>query len=112
MDLKTGIWVGALARRAELGGAFATIVRHGDDDAGGVVVKVRTRDGRARLYAPALRGEDETVFLDLSAGALGVDEAAVDAAIARRVKDDPDLWVIEIEDRAGRHFLTERVLQD
>lgn len=109
MQLKTGIWAGALVRRAELAGAFATVVRHGDDDGGAVLVKVRTLDGRARLYAPALNGDGETVWLDLSAGSLGVDEAAVDAYAAQRIKSDPDLWVIEIADRAGRHFLTEPV---
>jgi hypothetical protein len=38
-----------------------------------------------------------------------VQEAQVDRYIARRVRADPDLWVVEIEDRAGRHFLTEAV---
>lgn len=109
MELKTDIWAGALIRRAELGGAFATVARRGDTDAGAVLVKVATLDGKARLYAPALGMSGETIFLDLSAGALGDDERAVDEAVAKRRARDPDLWVIEIEDRAGRHFLTEAV---
>ena len=32
-----------------------------------------------------------------------------DELIRRRRQYDPDLWVIEIEDREGRHFLTETV---
>ncbi|MET0183325.1 MAG: DUF1491 family protein [Caulobacterales bacterium] len=109
MELKTDIWAGALIRRAEIGGAFAAVSRKGDIDAGDVLVKVATLDGKAMLYATALGMDGETVFLDLSAGALGNEEAAVDEAIAKRRARDPDLWVIEIEDRAGRHFLTERV---
>jgi hypothetical protein len=35
------------------------------------------------------------------------DEAAVDASIARQRGFDRDLWVIEIEDRAGRSLLDE-----
>jgi hypothetical protein len=31
----------------------------------------------------------------------------VDAVIARQRRVDPDLWVIEVEDRAGRHLLDE-----
>jgi hypothetical protein len=32
-------------------------------------------------------------------------EQEVDGAIARQRGFDPDLWVIEVEDRAGRHLL-------
>lgn len=109
MELKTDIWAGALIRRAEIGGAFATVARHGDPDAGAVLVKVTTLDGKARLYTPALDAEGAQIFLDLSAGSLGDEEAAVDEYVRKRGGNDPDLWVIEIEDRAGRHFLTERV---
>jgi hypothetical protein len=108
-ELKTGIWASALIRRAEIAGAFAGVVRKGDTDAGAVLVKVATLDGKARLYAPARDGEGERIWLDLSAGALGDDEAEVDAAIRKRAATDPDLWVVEIEDKEGRHFLLERV---
>ncbi len=109
MDLKTHIWAGALIRRAEIGGAAAVVVRKGDLDAGAVLVKVATLDGKARLYAPALDAQGEQIFIDLSAGSLGADESAVDAYARRRAETDPDLWLVEIEDRHGRHFLTERV---
>jgi hypothetical protein len=109
-ELKTAIWASALIRTAQANGAFAAVARKGDADAGAVLVKVATLDGRARLYAPARRGADgERVWLDLSAGALGDEERAVDAHIAREAAFDPDLWVVEIEDKAGRHFLTEPV---
>ncbi len=108
-ELKTEFWASALIRRAAIGGAFAAVVRKGDSDAGAVLVKVATLDKRARLYAPARDGEGERIWLDLSAGSLGDDEADVDAAIRKRAETDPDLWVIEVEDKHGRHFLTERV---
>jgi hypothetical protein len=109
-ELKTAIWASALIRTAQAHGAFATVVRKGDVDAGAVLVKVATLDGRARLYAPARRGaEGERVWIDLSSGALGDDERAIDAHIAREAAFDPDIWVVEIEDRAGRRFFTEPV---
>ncbi|HAJ02574.1 MAG TPA: DUF1491 domain-containing protein, partial [Brevundimonas sp.] len=40
MLLATDVWVGALIRRAQLGGAFATVARHGDARAGAVLVKI------------------------------------------------------------------------
>jgi hypothetical protein len=108
-ELKTDFWASALIRRAAIGGAFAGVVRKGDTDAGAVLVKVATMNGRARLYAPARRGEGERVWLDLSAGALGDQETEVDAYVRKRTGTDPDLWVIEVEDKHGRHFLDEPV---
>jgi hypothetical protein len=108
-ELKTDFWASALIRRAEIGGAFAGVVRKGDPDAGTVLVKVATLDGRARLFTSAIRGEGERVWIDLSSGSLGDGERDVDAYWRRRAEDDPDLWVIEIEDKQGRHFLEEPV---
>ncbi len=109
VELKTEIWASALIRRAAIAGAFAGVTRKGDTDAGAVLVKVATLDGRARLYAPARRGEGERIWLDLSAGSLGDQEPEIDAYVRKRVGADPDLWVIEVEDKHGRHFLGEPV---
>lgn len=109
IELKTEIWAQALIRTAQTGGAFATVTRRGDRDGGAVLIKVATLDRRARVYSPARNPEGERVWIDLSSGALGDGEGDVDAYICRRSDDDPDLWVIEIEDRNGRHFLNEPV---
>lgn len=107
MELSTDFWVGALIRRAELGGAFAMVARKGDPRAGAVLVKtVDRRHDVCRLYARAVRGEGEAVWMEPAAAA---DEAGLDAYIERAARYDPDLWVVEIEDTEGRHFLTEPV---
>jgi hypothetical protein len=99
------LWVSALVRRAETAGAFATIVHRGDSDRGDVLVKVTSARGQARLYGPAFDPDGSGDFETLQPA----DEGGVDAIIAKRLKSDRDLWVIEIEDRQGRHFLTEKV---
>lgn len=104
-EIPTQLWVSALIRRAQLGGAFAAIVHRGDSDRGDVLLKVTSARGVARLYAPAFAPEGPSRFERLKTE----DEAEVDAQIARRLKSDRDLWVIEVEDRDGRHFLTEQV---
>lgn len=106
MLLSTDIWVGALIRRAELGGAFAVVARKGDPRAGAVLVKVLDRKaGTIRLYSEAFRGDGERVWMQPVKG----DEADLDAYIERSRRVDPDLWVVEIDDVEGRHFLTEAV---
>jgi hypothetical protein len=107
MLLATDIWVGALIRRAEQGGAFATVARKGDVRAGAVLVKVLNRpQGTARLYAEATRGDGERVWMRPSQSD---EESELDRYIERAVRIDPDIWVVEIDDRQGRHFLVEPV---
>lgn len=108
-DIRTDIWVSALVRRAELGGAFATIARKGDPERGEAVVKVSPGRGRAVLYAPVFNPDGPPAFEALPKGVEDPSEADVDALIAGRVRSDRDLWVVEIEDRDGRHFLTESI---
>jgi hypothetical protein len=107
VQLDTSIWVYALIRRAEVGGAFATVGRRGDSRGGSVLVKqLNRRAGETRLYAEATRGDGERVWMQ---PVTGKDEAALDAYIERAVRIDPDLWVVEIDDPQGRHFLVEPV---
>ena len=105
--LSTDVWVFALIRRAELGGAFAAIVRRGDARAGSVFVKVlHRRETIAHLYSEATRGDGERIWME---PVLATDEPTLDAYLERAAKRDPDLWVVEIDDSQGRHFLTEPV---
>ena len=107
MLLSTDLWVGALIRRAELAGAFATVARKGDARAGAVLVRLYNPLTRqARLYAQALQGEGETVWMQPLPQGL---ESDLDAYVQRQAGYDPDIWLVEIEDREARHFLTERV---
>ena len=99
--------MGALIRRAELGGAFATVSRKGDARAGAVIVKAfDTRTRMARLYSEAFGRDGERIWIEPVRSEA---ESDVDAFIQRQLGYDPDLWVVEIEDAQGRHFLTEPV---
>ena len=107
MLLSTDIWVGALIRRAELGGAFAMVVRKGDPRAGAVLVKVVDRHAdTVRLYSEATRGDGDRVWMQ---PIVVTAEPDLDAYIERAARYDPDVWVVEVEDVQGRHFLTEAV---
>ncbi len=105
--LNSDLWVGALIRRAEIGGAFATVVKRGDDRAGTVLVKIwDTSERRARVYTEAFGPERERLWIQ---PVTSDSEVELDAYIQRQRGYDPDLWIVEIEDRQGRHFITEKV---
>ncbi len=107
--LTAEFWVHAYLRRLKLLDIPGFVVKHGDDTAGAVVVKLNTLDGNAKAFQ---RG------FDLMSGARQWDmltegaETDVDEAIERQKSFDPDLWVLEIEDRQGRHLLDQPGLAD
>lgn len=107
--LPSRLWIDALVRRAQLGGASAFIVQHGDDDRGDVLIKVSRLDGTAAAYLPSTSLEGERVFLNLAMQGVGPEEASVDEYVRRAQSRDRDLWIVEIEDKDGRTFLTEPV---
>ena len=109
MRLKSSIWVAAYIRRCNAENAFAAVRRRGAEEAGAIYVKVALLDGTAWLYGPAPQstyGVDspmDRAFLPLAAAP--EPEEKVEARIAREISFDPDVWVVEIEDRSGRNFL-------
>ena len=107
--LSSRIWVDALVRRVNVAGASAYVLQKGDEERGDVLVKVAKMDRTASLYTPTINMEGERVFLDLIVQGVGPDEIEIDAYVSRARERDGDLWVVEIEDREGRHFLTEKV---
>jgi hypothetical protein len=104
--LSARFWVDAYLARVHDIAAF--VVAHGDDTAGAVLVKSATLDGKAKLYQRSYDLLEDTRKWDvLSEG----DERKVDASIAKQRQFDSDLWVIEVEDRAGRTLLDQQGLE-
>ncbi|WP_300064150.1 DUF1491 family protein [uncultured Roseobacter sp.] len=100
--LTARFWIDAYLMRLRGLDIPAFIVAHGDDDAGSVLVKLNRLDGQATLYQRSYNlMEDTRSWAILEQG----QEADVDAVIARQRDHDPDVWVVEVEDRAGRHML-------
>ena len=102
--LASSFWVQAYLRRLSLWNIPAFVTAHGDNDAGAVLVKLNTLDGQAKAFVrqfDLMTGEREWHVL-----AEGREED-VDASIIRQRDFDTDLWVIEVEDREGRHLLDE-----
>lgn len=93
--VKAGLWVQMALRMGDRDGRPGVVLRRGDADAGGVLVVLRGRDGL--LVLSQMRDADGALAWMRATGATPVDQAAVDAYIARQVRFDPDLWVLEFE---------------
>jgi hypothetical protein len=110
LRLKASIWISAYIRRLGALPIPAAVLRRGDADAGAIFIKINTLDGFARVLRPAASGLMDTETDRFWSNALPggqVEESAADAYLARQANFDSDMWVIEIEDRHGRHFLDE-----
>ncbi|MGH1412107.1 MAG: DUF1491 family protein [Pelagimonas sp.] len=105
--LTARFWVDAYLARLRFQDIPAFVVSHGDDTAGSVLVKLNTLDGQARAFTRSFDlMSGERVWAELASGT----EAGVDDSIAKQRGFDPDLWVIEVEDRSGRHLLDQEGL--
>ncbi len=108
MRLTAEIWVSAYIKRLSLLEIPAFVVAKGDATAGAVLVKMNTLDGQACCYQRSFDlMSGERTWVVLSEG----DESIVDTSIQKQRGFDPDLWVIEVEDREGRHLLGEDGLE-
>ena len=101
--LKTAIRVSAQVRRAQGAGAFATIARRGGPDAGAVAVKVYLGAATARLFTQSRDLDGAAIWREPFEGPSA--EHEIDAWLAKEAAIDPDLWIVEIEDREGRPFV-------
>jgi hypothetical protein len=109
MRLKSSIWVAAYLRRCQTEGVFGAVRRRGAEEAGAVFVKLALLNGNAMLYAPAPQSayDDsrpvERVFAP--SPPRPVEEQKIEERLMKEISFDPDVWIVEIEDKAGRHFL-------
>jgi hypothetical protein len=100
--LTAEIWVSAYLKRLSLLEIPAFVVSKGDLTAGAILIKLNTLDGSACCYQRSfdlMTGERSWVTL------VDGPEAVVDQSVAKQRGFDPDLWVIEVEDKDGRHLL-------
>ena len=103
VKLTSEFWVQAYLRRLSLADISAFVTAKGDATAGAVLIKQAPLDGSAMLFQRSYDLDGKRVWVMLAEG----EERRVDEAIARQHSFDPDIWVIEVEDRGGRHLLDE-----
>lgn len=98
--LKTHIRVSAILRRAQASGAFAAVLRKGDEDAGALWVIVRQGVDLTRYTEQMAMSGAREWYKDGP-----FDEIEMTLRTNRAVDRDPDIWIVEVEDTQGRAFL-------
>lgn len=115
MRVKSEIWVQAYLRRCQAQGAFVVVVRRGDEHAGAIYICINRLDGTVRLFGPAPAGLETSGFERRWVNCFAADLVSDgDAAgyLARQISFDPDIWIVEVEDKAGRHFLGDDAIKE
>ena len=110
MRLKSALWVAAYLRRCQVEGTFAVVRRRGAEEAGAIFVRISRLDGTSDLFGPApqsefTEGHGADRSFSASLATLPAADDAVEAYLAREIKFDPDVWIVELDDREGRNFL-------
>ena len=107
--IQSKLWVEALLARVYQGGAAAFVSQTGEEERGDILIKIAKMDGTAKVLTKSIGISGDSLFIDVTSRLQANDERSVDTYIKRAKERDCDLWVVEIEDKEGRHFLTEPV---
>ena len=107
----------AHVRQCNSAGIPATVARKGEAKGGTLILKINQLEDGCRVLSQARDLDGNLGWLAAFKGAL-VPEPEADAYIAQYeyrtvlhgLQRDPDLWVVEIEDRAGWHPFEGKVL--
>ena len=99
--IPTHLWIEAEVRRlgAERNGVY--VLARGDSDSGLVIQKISDMSGSCRLLIQQRGPDGRLVWMDALNNSV-IAESEADSYIARARARDPDLWVVEIEDRDMR----------
>lgn len=99
--LTSEFWVSAFLRQAALDGLVAVLRRRGAKEAGAIFVKLDRLDGTAALYGPAPQSLAEDDGERRFQKILDADPLSAEDRMEREIRFDGDLWLVEIENRAG-----------
>jgi hypothetical protein len=115
MRVRSEVWVGAYLRRCQAQGVPVVISRRGDEAAGAIFILIHKLDGTISLYGPApaglAGGESERRWVNCF-GERRVLTAEAEIYLGKQREFDSDLWIVEVEDRAGRHFLGDEAVEE
>lgn len=102
--LTSKVLVSALLRRAQAEGGFGAILAKGDSTAGAIMVILAERGRRTAMLERLLEPDGRYAWRD-TGGAVTDEEFGT--LVARRRRNDPDLWIVELDVADGDRFAAE-----
>ena len=108
--LSTELLISAQTRIAMREGVSMIVVRKGHGPIGTILLKINRLDGTARVLGQ-VRYDDQLVWSPVGRSD-PMDEPDADAYLAKQAAIDPDLWIVEIEDKQGRHWFPGKILTE
>jgi len=99
--------VSGLIRRVQQAGGFATVIRKGERDAGTILVILANRGENQRLFErmPALDGSRDW---HCAKEEDAENKTEFSAYVERRLSQDRDSWIIELDVADGERFIRDR----
>lgn len=98
------IEVGGLIRSVEAAGGFATVIAKGEREAGTILVVCCARDEPTRAFE-RMPHPDGTRVWTLSKTQNAENPSEFSDYLARRSKQDSDLWIVELDIARGERFI-------
>lgn len=96
----TELYVKAKIRVAAQEGVPITVVRKGNPSVGTIVLKINLLNGTSRVLIEARNGENRVWMPATRTDPMA--ERDAEAYLARQADVDPDVWIVEVEDKKGR----------
>lgn len=108
-DLPTDLRITAQRRLAACHGVPMTVTHKGDPTSGAIYLKINLLNGTAEVLTQVRDQGGALAWLSTSDGQ-PLPEKEADAYLSSQVAFDPDLWIVEVEDKQGRHWFPEPIL--
>ena len=102
--LPAALEVSALCRRVSAEGGFAAVLHKGEADAGTLLVVLTENGSLAKAYERMPQSDGERRW-ECARVQAPDDGGAFGDYLARRISQDPDVWIIELDVADGERFI-------
>lgn len=104
--LSSSVQASALMRLAQAQGGFAAVLEKGDATSGAILVILAEKGRKVRILERVLQSDDAYFWQDVS-GHAAENEEETKKFLDRRLKFDPDMWLIELDVPSVERFAAE-----